>query len=179
MTVEPRTSHGASPQLALDWTLDPLEARVLTLLRVRRGRALAIRVPELAALASREPRAASRDRRVSPREIQEIVRRLREQHGCPILSSAGRSAAGGPGYWWAATAEELEQCIREQRRKAISTLVVLRALRRHRARLAGQMPLASREPRAESADAAPGAAVHGSTLSLEPRTSNAEHGAVA
>ncbi|MGD0263558.1 MAG: hypothetical protein ABSD47_01225 [Candidatus Methylomirabilota bacterium] len=100
----------------------------MSLLRVRRGRSQAVRVPDLAALVG-----------TSPREIQDVVKRLREQHGCPILSSAGKP----PGYWWAATAEELEICIREQRRKAISTLVVLRALRRHRARLAGQREIAA------------------------------------
>jgi hypothetical protein len=127
-------------QLAIDWTLDGLEWRVVALLRVRRGRAQAIRVSDLAAILGGRRRCGdlwSGD--VSPREVQDIVRRLREQHGCPILSSAGRP----PGYWWAATAEELDQCIREQKRKAISTLVVLRALRRHRARLAGQQEIAA------------------------------------
>jgi len=125
-----------SPQLSLDWSLDPLEARVLALLRVRRGRAQAIQARDLAALAGIEGDCRHR---ASPRGVQQIIARLREQHGCPILSSAGRP----PGYWWAATAEELEQCIREQRRKAISTLIVLRALRRHRSRLAGQAELSN------------------------------------
>ena len=143
----PLTS-GPGEQLALDWTLDPLEARVLALLRVRRGRGQAIKVAELAALVAPvgSRQKAEAGGRVSPREVQEIVRRLREQHGCPILSSAGRP----PGYWWAATAEELEICIREQRRKAVSTLIVLRALRRHRARLQGQMQMSeSRDQRTE------------------------------
>lgn len=116
-------------QLALDWTLDPAEARILRLLQARRGRAQAIRVPDLAALVL-----------IAPREVQDIVKRLREQHGAPILSGAGKP----PGYWWAATAEELDGCIREQKRKAINTLIVLRALRRHRARLMGQVVMEAR-----------------------------------
>ena len=128
-----RIPHSAlGEQLALDWSLDPLEARVLALLRIRRGRAQAIQARDLAALAGIE---GDCHHRASPRGVQQVVARLRERHGCPILSSAGRP----PGYWWAATVEELEQCIREQRRKAISTLIVLRALRRHRGRLQGQM----------------------------------------
>jgi hypothetical protein len=126
-------------QLSIDWSLDDIERRILTLLRARRGRSQAIKVPELAGLlhsGNTRPRPKSK---TIERNVQEVIRRLREQHGCPILSSAGKP----PGYWWAATAEELEQCIREQRRKAISTLVVLRALRRHRAHLAGQQDIAA------------------------------------
>ncbi len=79
--------------------------------------------------------ALAREVELAPRVTQDIVKRLREQHGMPILSSAGRP----PGYYVAETLDELEACIREQRRKAISTIVMLRALRRHRARLAGQL----------------------------------------
>lgn len=130
MPSDMRRPDGA--QLALDWTLDPLEARTLALLRARVGREQAIRVPDLAELIAQRIEC-----RVSPRETQEIVRRLRERHGCPILSSAGKP----PGYWWCASPTELRKCIAEQRAKAISTLIVLRALRRHLAGLMGQVQL--------------------------------------
>jgi hypothetical protein len=127
-------------QLSMDYTLDEIERRILALLRARRGRSQAIRARDLGALVGMGRNGESENRRNGgPRAVQEIVRRLREEHGCPILSSAGKP----PGYWWAATAEELDICIREQKRKAISTLVVLRALRRHRARLMGQGELAA------------------------------------
>ena len=127
-------------QLPIDWSLDETERRVVALLRARRGRAQAIRARDLGALVGLGPGGG---RNGGPREVQAIIQRLRGEHGYPILSSAGRP----PGYWWAATAEEIEDCIREQRRKAISTLVVLRALRRHRARLAGQLAIGETEKR--------------------------------
>lgn len=120
-----------------DPTLDPLEFRAWRLLRERVGRMQAIRVPDLARLLSDRWNDPAGYRPVTARQVQDIVKRLREQHGCPILSSASRP----PGYWWAETPEELEACIREQKRKAISTLICLRALRRHRARLQGQQEI--------------------------------------
>jgi hypothetical protein len=119
---------------------------VLAILRTRRGRGQAIRAGDLASLAGIE---GDRRRRASPREVQHIIRRLREQHGVAVCSTAGRP----PGYYMPATPEELERCIREQRRKAISTLVVLRALRRHRAALAGQLALGAGEQRRRGAEA--------------------------
>ncbi len=128
--LEPRTvdRERSELQLAIDWTLDADEARVLRHLKARRGRAQAIRVPDLAQLVE-----------LDERELQKVVKRLREQHGQPILSSAGKP----PGLWFAATPDELEACIREQRRKAVSTMLALRALRRHLARLRGQGTLPS------------------------------------
>lgn|SRR5574341_696900 len=117
---------GISPGEIPDWTLDPTEAAVWRALSRRRGRAFAVQVVHLA-----------REVELSYRQTAWVVKRLREQHGLPILSSAGRP----PGYYVAETLDELEACIREQRRKALSTIVMLRALRRHRARLGGQLTI--------------------------------------
>ena len=131
----------AGGQLSLDWSLDALEARVLCALRAHVGRGAAIRVADLAALAygvdyHAEPAAG---KKTLERMLQAVVKRLREEHGQPILSTAGKPA----GYYLAETADELLQCIREQRRKAIHTLVMLRALKRHLARLRGQQEIAA------------------------------------
>ena len=131
----------ASCQLELDWSLDPLEARVLCTLSAHRGRAAAIRVPDLAAIAYGVDYYAEglTGKKTLERMIQAVVKRLREEHGQPILSSAGKPA----GYYIAETAAEVEQCVQEQRRKALHTLVMLRALKRHLARLRGQQEIAA------------------------------------
>lgn len=114
-------------QLSIDWSLDGIERRVVTLLRARRGIGQAITVAELARLVG-----------IGDRRLQTIIRRLCVEHGEPILS-------GGAGIWYAATADELLASYREQRRKAISTLIRQRRVyRRHLARLAGQLPIVSR-----------------------------------
>jgi len=123
-------------QLELDWTLDGLEARVVSALRTHVGRAAAIRVPDLTSLVYGADYYVP-ERKTFERKVQDVVKRLREEHGHPILSSAGRPA----GYYLAATTEEVEQCVAEHRRKAIHTLTMLRALRRHLARLRGQQEL--------------------------------------
>jgi len=132
----------AAEQLALDWTLDVLEARVLYFLRDRVGRGAAIRVPDLAEQIHGATwyRGTVAARKTLERQVQDVVKRLREEHGEPILSSAGKPA----GYYMAATTEEVEQCVAEHRRKAIHTLTMLRALRRHLARLRGQQELVPR-----------------------------------
>jgi len=113
-------------QIEIDWTLDPIEARVLALLRVRRGRSQAIKVPELARLVG-----------IGSRRLQTIIRRLCVEHGEPILS-------GGAGIWYAATAEELLASYHEQRRKSISGLIRQRRVyRKHLARLQGQTEMAA------------------------------------
>ena len=113
-------------QLAIDWTLDEAERRTLSLLRVRRGRGQAIKVPELARLVG-----------IGERKLQTIVRRLCVEHGEPILS-------GRAGLWYLATEEELLASYREQRRKGISTIIRARAnYRRHLARLRGQGDLSN------------------------------------
>jgi len=111
-------------QLSLDWTLDSTEARVLGTLRLHQGRARAITVPVLA-----------REVGVGQRQVQSVIRRLVVEHGIPICS-------GGAGIWLAATADELLASYREQRRKAIQTLIRQRAIvRTHLARLRGQQEL--------------------------------------
>ena len=127
-------------QLQIDWTLDArdvLECRVLHILAAHHGRASAISVPDLAAQAYGMEYVIPSARKTVARNIQKVVKRLREEHGQPILSSAGRP----PGYYLADTAAEVADCVREQRRKAIHTLTMLRALRRHLARLRGQQEL--------------------------------------
>ena len=124
-------------QLALDWTLDEAEARVLALLRVRRGRAQAIKVEDLATLVG----AGGSGLGTGGRQVQDVVKRLREQHGVPICSAAGRPA----GYYMAATADELEACYREHRSKALSTLKAMAAIKRvGLAELLGQLALEAR-----------------------------------
>lgn len=102
-------------QLALDWDLDAAEIRVLAVLRAHRGRAAAIRVPDLA-------RAVG----TSPRDCQEIIHRLRVEHGQPIASTAAKPA----GYYLVETAGEIDQFVQEQRRKALGTLAAIAAVRR-------------------------------------------------
>jgi hypothetical protein len=126
----------SSSQLTLDWTLTPLESRVVSALRGHVGRAAAIRVPDLASMVFGVDYYVP-ERKTLERKVQDVVKRLREEHGQPILSSAGRPA----GYYMAATTAEVEQCVAEHRRKAIHTLTMLRALRRHLARLRGQQEL--------------------------------------
>ena len=126
-------------QLELDWRLAPLESRVVSALRMHVGRAAAIRVPDLTALVH-GVESWGTCRKTLERQVQDVVKRLREEHGQPILSSAGKPA----GYYMAETTEEVEQCVAEHRRKAIHTLTMLRALRRHLARLRGQQELVPR-----------------------------------
>ena len=114
-------------QLAIDWTLDALESRVLGALSAHRGRGRAIALPDL-----------SRAVETSPRMVQHVVHRLRIEHGAPIASAAGKPC----GYYLAETADEVEQCYREHRAKALSTLAAMAALRRiHLADLLGQLQL--------------------------------------
>lgn len=126
----------STSQISLDWTMDHLEARVVSVLRGHVGRAAAIRVPDLTSLVYGVDYYVP-GRKTLERQVQDVVKRLREEHGQPILSSAGKPA----GYYMAATTEEVEQCVAEHRRKAIHTLTMLRALRRHLARLRGQQEL--------------------------------------
>lgn len=108
----------------------------MSALRCHVGRAAAIRVPDLTALVYGVEYCGT-GRKTLERTVQDVVKRLREAHGEPILSSAGKPA----GYFMAATMAEVEQCVAEHRRKAIHTLTMLRALRRHLARLRGQQEL--------------------------------------
>jgi hypothetical protein len=129
-------------QLLIDWTLDArdaLECRVLGILYAHHGRASAISVPDLTqwAVGVDYICAGASGRKTAERTIQKAVKRLREERGQPILSSSGRP----PGYYLANTAAEVADCVREQRRKAIHTLTMLRALRRHLARLNGQLAI--------------------------------------
>lgn len=117
----------ADCQLSLDWTLDPLEARVLCTLSAHRGRGAAISLLEL-----------SRSVWTAPRMVQYAIHRLRVEHGSPIASAAGKPA----GYYLAETADEVEACYREHRAKALSTLAAMAALRRiNLQELLGQLAL--------------------------------------
>jgi len=116
-------------QLPLHYELDALESCVLHALCRRVGRECAIQVERLAA-----------DLGADPREVQAAVKRLREQHGAPILSTSGHPA----GYYLPVSVEEIDRCLAELKRRAISTLITRRALRRHRARLLGQLDINGR-----------------------------------
>jgi hypothetical protein len=127
-------------QLLINWkvkTLDVLGGRVMGILSVHRGRASAISVPDLTEGVFGVDCFGESGRKTAERTVQKVVKRLREEHGQPILSSAGRP----PGYYLADTAGEVVDCVREQRRKAIHTLTMLRSLRRHLARLNGQLAI--------------------------------------
>lgn len=114
-------------QLSLDWTLDPQETRVLQALQAHRGRARAIQVAHLALFAE-----------VPQRTVQQVVHRLRVEHGQPIASTAARPA----GYYIPETAEEVEQFVHEQRAKALGTLAAIAAVRKVAlAELLGQLAL--------------------------------------
>jgi hypothetical protein len=118
----------ANGQLEIDWDLDALEAGVLHRLYRRVGRECAIQVDHLAA-----------DLQADPREVQHAVKRLREEHGAPILSTSGRPA----GYYLPVSVGEIDRCLDELKRRAVSTMITRRALRRHRARLLGQQEIAA------------------------------------
>lgn len=114
-------------QLAIDWRADSVDRRVLRALAGHRGRTMAIALPDL-----------SRAVETSPRMVQHAIHRLRIEHGAPIASAAGHPH----GYYLAETAEEVEQCYKEHRSKALSTLAAMAALRRiHLADLLGQLQL--------------------------------------
>lgn len=116
--------HNPKSQMELDWTLDPAEARVLAVLGEYWGMEHAVKIPRLAGRVE-----------IGTRELQKVIRRLCMDHGYPILS-------GSRGVWMAATADELLCSYREQRRKAISTLIRQRRVyRRHLARLRGQQEM--------------------------------------
>jgi hypothetical protein len=102
-------------ELELDWTLDPAETRIMTLLQVRRGRERAIRVPDLASLSG-----------IPARQIQQVIHRLRVQHGQPIASAAGKPA----GYYIPETSQEVEEFYHEQKSKALGTLAAAAAVKR-------------------------------------------------
>ena len=126
-------------EIAGDWSLDPLERAVLAVLQDHRGRAAAISARQLAAMAGIEGNCY---RRASPRGVQTIVKRLREEHGAAICSAAGQPA----GYYLAETAQELEACYREHRAKALSTLKAMAALKRiHLRELLGQLRMEAEE----------------------------------
>jgi len=98
-------------QLTLDWSSTSAEQRVLTILRTHRGMAAAIPMPQLASLVGMETR-----------QVQRIVHRLRVKHGEAIGSTA---ACGKNGYYMLATMEEMDGFRREQRRKALGTLLAV------------------------------------------------------
>jgi len=113
-------------QLELDWSHSSAEARVLTILRTHRGMAAAVPMPRLASLVGLETR-----------QVQQIVHRLRVDHGEAIGSTAAR---GRNGYYMLATVEEMDGFRREQRRKALGTLLaVARAVNTTLPDLLGQL----------------------------------------
>ena len=81
-------------QLEIEWILDPAERQVLTILRTHRGMAAAVPMPRLASLVGMETR-----------QVQQIVHRLRVNHGEAIGSTAAR---GKNGYYMLATVEEMD-----------------------------------------------------------------------
>ena len=122
-----RTAEPSNAQLALDWTLDALEARVLCTLSAHKGRAAAIRGEDLA-------RAVG----TSPRELQHVIHRLRTEHGAPIASAAAPPC----GYYVIETTAEAEAYKREQYSKALGTLASTAAvLRVSMPELLGQLSL--------------------------------------
>jgi len=105
----------ATCQLEIDWTLDPTEAAVWRALSRRLGRAFAVQVAALA-----------REVEIAPRQVQEVVHRLRVQHGMPIASGAGKPA----GYYIPETSQEVEEFYHEQKSKALGTLAAAAAVKR-------------------------------------------------
>ncbi len=101
-------------QLPFDY-LDATEQLVMAALRQARGRARALGCGTLALAVG-----------IPGREIQKVVHRLRVEHRQPIASTAAKPA----GYYLVETAAEIEQFVREQRRKALGTLAAIAAVRR-------------------------------------------------
>lgn len=72
------------------------------------------------------------------REVKAIVRRLRKEHGFPILSRKGKPA----GYWWGVTADEMEEFIWNWRKQALDELHTLsKIVKQNYPELAGQLTL--------------------------------------
>ena len=89
--------------------LEQAEARILAIVRKRRGPARAIGKADLAELTG-----------LTERHARRIIKDLIEIHGFPICSSY---AARAGGYYWPATDEELAEVRRQLRGHALSILM--------------------------------------------------------
>ena len=75
---------------------------------------------------------------VSVRMVKRIVRALRKDHAFPILSRRGEPA----GFWWCASAEEMEEFIKLFRGQALDELHTLsKVVKENYPALAGQLRL--------------------------------------
>jgi hypothetical protein len=80
------------------------------------------------------------------RAIKQLVRELRKEHGFPILSRKGKPA----GYWWGASASEMQQFIKDWRKQALDELHTLsKMVKQNYPALAGQLSLEDAETRGE------------------------------
>lgn len=78
-------------------------------------------------------------RRVGDRKMRSMIEELRREHDLGALIC---SSSSGGGYWLAANLDELLASYREERRRAINTMVTARErLRRGKAVLGGQLDL--------------------------------------
>ncbi|MGD1908195.1 MAG: hypothetical protein ACFB0C_19700 [Leptolyngbyaceae cyanobacterium] len=91
------------------------------------GRENARKAGDLVALCT-----GRRGNRNDARVVRQLVQKLRSE-GVPICS---HSTAG---YWWPATAAELDRSMAFLRVRAIESLRLIRAMRRYRAVLVGQL----------------------------------------
>lgn len=118
----PRDEYAPPRDLAFE------EARVLAVVRARRGQGAAIQVADLAASTE-----------ISERRVQQVVKHLVEEHQAPI----GTSTTEPHGYYWIATDAERRAVRDSLMRRALSTIRRARAYDRSGwvARLIGQLEL--------------------------------------
>jgi hypothetical protein len=68
----------------------------------------------------------ARELELETRHLQDVIHRLRVQHGMPIASAAGKPA----GYYIPETSQEVEEFYHEQKSKALATLAAAAAVKR-------------------------------------------------
>ncbi len=95
-------------QLSLPFNLTSKEMQILTLLHG--GRSQVVRSTDI-----------SRHTGIDRRQVREVIKHLREHHGCAIGSSSGRPA----GYYLINDPKELEEFRRAMRRRGISILYMV------------------------------------------------------
>lgn len=96
-----------------------------------------IKMAEIA-LAAMHQRAVD----LSDRQIRIIVRKLRREHGFPVLTRKGKPA----GYWWGRTADEMSEFVEVWKAQYLDEAQTLsKMLKVNYPRLAGQMKLALEE----------------------------------
>ncbi|MDZ4338850.1 MAG: hypothetical protein U1B94_01380 [candidate division NC10 bacterium] len=123
-------------------SMNPAEAHLLAILIDQVGHANALTAAQL------QDRMAAKGIRVSDRQIRQTIKALVEVYRRPICSSPG--GKNGRGFFYRATAEEQLQAIENLKRRAMSNLVRMAALKKiGLAELLGQLTIEASKVRGE------------------------------